>query len=373
VYSKQGTKFYWYWIKYVRFGADGIEEEDRIDESSKTTIKAEARQKLKERISELTQKPPDHKPELRINSLIDNYIVHYKHERGMNGAQPLPDWIKTVIKELRKHFGHIPAEKIKPLHIKHYINLKLGSYNPKKKKEIKAPGTIEKNLQYLNTVYNQAWKNNLVAVRALKVVRHRTRLRCNIREGFMEYHHFEDIYDNLPNPLKLPFKICYLYGLRKNECLQIEWKDLNLKKGAIRIPDTKTRVPRTIYVSEEIKKELQEHAEDNGHSRYVFTKSKNSSVPIYSNFLYKHFRIALERCGYKNRFIWHDTRRSAIRDMVRSGLPESVVMKISGHKSRSVFERYNITSEADLIIGAEMRQKYLKEQKDSQGWRVRLD
>ena len=68
VYSKQGTKFYWYWIKYVRFGADGTEEEDRIDESSKSTIKTEARQRLKDRINELTQRPPDYKPKCIVNT-----------------------------------------------------------------------------------------------------------------------------------------------------------------------------------------------------------------------------------------------------------------------------------------------------------------
>jgi integrase len=88
-----------------------------------------------------------------------------------------------------------------------------------------------------------------------------------------------------------------------------------------------------------------------------FTTGKKTGQRITESGFNKAWRKARTEAGCPGR-IPHDFRRTAVRNLVRAGVPERVAMQLTGHKTRAVFERYNIVSPGDLRDAARRLDTY---------------
>jgi integrase len=135
-----------------------------------------------------------------------------------------------------------------------------------------------------------------------------------------------------------------------------------LKEGIVRLEvgETKNDEGRIVFMDDETKEIfLRRWRNRKRPLPWVFLNADGTDRVKRFN---KASKTACARAGFSGR-LFHDLRRTAIRNMVRAAIPERVAMAISGHKTRSVFDRYNIVSEADLKRAARQLHEHLEAQK----------
>ncbi len=179
------------------------------------------------------------------------------------------------------------------------------------------------------------------------------------RAGFFERADFEAVRRTLRPDLQLAVTIAHSYGWRmQSEVLTLGLSQIDLSAGTMRINPggSKTGEGWIVYLSSEIKRMLEEQIE----RVRTLSRTLGRVIPYLFPYLPKG-RLQGERirdfrkswtsackavglCG----MLRHDLRRTAARNLIRSGVPEVVSMRITGHRTRAVFDRYNIVSPADL-------------------------
>lgn len=147
--------------------------------------------------------------------------------------------------------------------------------------------------------------------------------------------------------------VAYHVGNRLGELRQLRWDQVDLKRNQIRLNpgDTKNKRGRVLPIYREMQHWLSMQKALRNTSfpacPYAF---QHDGKPIVD--FRKAWKSATRRAGLVGT-LFHDLRRSAVRNMREAGIPENVAMEISGQKTRAVFERYNIVSDRDLKMAAE--------------------
>jgi integrase len=191
----------------------------------------------------------------------------------------------------------------------------------------------------------------------------------NVRKGFFEPEQFTSVKNHLPTHLRPIVEFAQITGWRTpSEILPLEWRQVDMKGGEVRLDagTTKNGEARTFPFTRELRRVLvgqQQVAEQLQRAGtiprcvFCYATGKKAGQRITESGFNKAWRKARVAAGCPGR-IPHDFRRTAVRNLVRAGVPERVAMQLTGHRTRAIFERYNIVSPGDLRDAAQRLDAY---------------
>lgn len=331
-----------WWIKYYRNGKS-------IRESSNSKSKMVADRLLKRREGEIAQGkvPGVFFEKTTFDQLAEGIIQDYK----INGKKSL-ERAELSVEHLKGRFAGLKAVQITTPVINEYVlsRLEAGA----------AHATINRELAALKRMFNLGLRQTPAIVD--KVPHIPSLNERNARKGFFEHGEYLALREALPDYLKGLVTFAYKCGWRLEEITGLKWSQVDLNQGIVRLEvgETKNDDGRTIYLDEELNAIFQKQWEYCKHADkqpiYVFQNHRGTDR---LKRFYKTWKKACEDAGIGVK-IFHDFRRTAVRNMVRSGVSERVAMMISGHKTRSVFDRYNIVNDQDLKLAAKRQSEYLE-------------
>jgi integrase len=307
-----------------------------------TRVKQEALAQLQEKIGQhrAGALPLTEPGKLRYEAMRDSLLAEYKTQ-GYSGLQTLSDETVTIwgLKHLDRFFKGRKAASITTDLLREFIE--------HRQKQEANPGTINRNLSLLRRMFNLARQENKVQ----QVPYFPLLAEGRPRQGFVEDAQFAKLLAALPARLQPLILFLYRTGCRLGEATSVDWSQVDLSAGTVRLAgdQTKSGEPRTLPLPDELIAMLKKQRPKSGPV-FAVGNFRKSWISACKKAGLGTVQRGKENGGYGvyTGLIVHDLRRSAVRNFVRAGIPEVVAMKISGHKSRSVFERYNIVSTADI-------------------------
>lgn len=296
----------------------------------------------------------DMMPEAKItfNELAEWYV-------NLTSIQELKYYkdLKNNLNSFNEVFGGFLINEITPEDLR--------EYQLKRKKEGYSDSYIDKHIGATRTMINRAFENSKVSGDTLKPFKIVKRLlknnMANARKRILTHEEFLSLIQYLPIHLKPIAATGYYTGMRIDEILSLTWDKLDIKKRFIYLeaPDTKDKEERVIPINADLLKYL-ENIPQGLHSNHVFLYRGEPIKDIRTGLI-----NACEKAGVlygqkiKGGFIFHDLRHTFNTNMRKAGVADSVIMAITGHSTREMFDRYNTIDKNDMCQGIEKMEVFL--------------
>ena len=334
-------------IKYYRNGRP-------IVESSGTDDKTEAKNLLKTREGDIARGLPLGSKVGRIR--FEEAAVDILNDYRVNQRRSLNELSGRIGRHLTPHFGKRRMAAITTAEVRAFV--------VERQTEGAANASINRELAALKRMFS-------LAVQAGKLL-HRPYIPMlredNVRTGFFERQQFEDVRGHLPEYLRGVVTFAYLTGWRiPSEVLMLQWRQIDMKAGTVRLDPGTTKNDEGRLFPFSMLPELRGVLESQQEATRALERETGQIVPWVFHEkgrplvdaarrmrepVRRAWKAACQEAGLPGR-IPHDFRRTAVRNLVRAGVPERVAMQLTGHKTRSVFDRYDIVNEADLQTAVE--------------------
>lgn len=332
-----------WWIRYSRNGK-------RYDESSGSVRKGDAVALLKLREGDIA-KGVAVTPQigrLRFDEAAGDVVADYK----VNGQKSIDSVERRIRKHLLAFFGGYRMTNITTADIRVFIARRKTPMATPDGRIL--PGASNAEINRELAILKRAFR---LAQQAEKLI-HRPHIPMlkedNVRQGFFERAEFDDVRSKLPDELRGVVTLAYFAGWRiASEVLPLKWTHVDRAAKTVRLDPghSKNGEGRTLPCGllpelwAVIDTQWSEHERLKAAGVICPSVFHRNGKPI------RHFRkawaAACVAAGVPGKLL-HDFRRTAVRNLVRAGVPEATAMRITGHKTRSVFDRYDIVNEADL-------------------------
>ena len=340
-----------WWIRYYRNGR-------RLEESSASVKRGDAERLLKLREGDVARGLPVSPKigRLRFEEAAQDVVNDYR----VNGKKSLKDVECRIRRHLEPYFGGRRMTAITTVEVRAFVAVRqdAGASN----------GEINRELTALKRAFSLAMQaGKLIAKPYIPMLR-----EDNVRTGFFEREQFASVQRHIPSHLRGVVAFAYATGWRiPSEVLPLEWRQVDFAAGEVRLDPgaTKNDDGRVFPFTAQLRRILAEQQsvadrvrrEKGMIPRYVFfhvvemkdgTLGRKTGEPITASGFDKAWRRAREKAGCPDR-IPHDFRRTAVRNLEQAGVPRSVAMKLTGHKTEAVYRRYAIVSRGDLQAAAD--------------------